>query len=256
MGAPPNHTNGKPAAEVASELSSAGLGFDRVELLPGTTYQDNSTVIVIPTRGMMHHRFVASLQGLMPAMNQKRACFFAAGDEVGKAYDRMISTILAHPELRTWKYIMTIEDDNLVPPDAHIRLLESIEFGPKFDAVSGLYWTKGDVNMPMAYGDPDEYARTGVMEFRPRDVREAVKKAQLVQVNGIAMGCGLWRMELFKELEPPWFVTCSDVVPEKGPISMTQDLYFCKNARAIGKRFAVDCRVKVGHMDLDSGMVY
>lgn len=256
MGAPSTVKNGIPASEVASQLGSAGLGFDRVELLSGATYQDHSTVIIIPTRGMMHHRFVGALQQLLPSMNQKRALFFAVGDEVGKAYDKMVSNVLTHPELGTWKYIMTIEDDNIIPPDAHIRLLESIEFGPKFDAVSGLYWTKGDINMPMAYGDPDEYARTGILEFRPRDIREAVRRSQLVPVNGIAMGCGLWRMDMFREMEPPWFVSCSDVLPDKGPVSFTQDLWFCKNARAAGKRFAVDCRVRVGHMDLATETVY
>jgi len=255
MGAPSTFA-GKSAAEVAGELASAGLGFERVDVLPGTTYQDNSTVIIIPTRGMLHHRFVSALQGLLPAMNQKRALFFAAGDEVGKAYDKLVKMILSHPELSTWKYIMTIEDDNLVPPDAHVKLLESIEFGPKFDAVSGLYWTKGDINMPMAYGNPEDYNRTGVLEFKPRDVREAVKKQQLVEVNGIAMGCGLWRTEMFRQLEPPWFVSCSEVIEGKGPTSFTQDLWFCKNARAVGKRFAVDCRVRVGHMDLQTGVVY
>lgn len=244
-----------PAEEAVQKLQE-GAGFTRVDLIPGSTYRDNSTVLIVPTRGMIHHKTVACLQSLMAPMNQKRALIFAAGDEVGKAYDRLVANVLENPELNKWKYIMTIEDDNLVPQDAHIRLLESIEHGQKFDAVSGIYFTKGDYNMPMAYGDPEEYRRTNVIEFKPRDTRDALRNGHLMEVNGIAMGCGLWRMDLFRELPPPWFVTVADVIPDKGPMAMTQDLYFCKRAREAGKRFAVDFRVKVGHLDINSGQVF
>jgi hypothetical protein len=243
------------AQKVVDQLQSSGLGFERVELLPGSTYRDNSTVIVIPTRGMIHHRVVAAWQGLIAPMNQKRAILFAAGDEVGEAYNRMIANILANPELAKWKYLMTMEDDNLPPADAQIRLLETIEWG-KYDAVSGIYWTKGDLNMPQAYGDPEEYKRTGVLDFKPRDVRQALAAGTVVEVCGIAMGCALWRMDLFREIPPPWFVTVADVVEGKGVMAFTQDLFFCQKAKLAGKRFAVDLRVRVGHIDTATGVVY
>lgn len=239
---------------VAQEL---GRSFDNVGVLQGTTYRDCRTVLVVPTRGMMHHRFVAALHGLIAPPNQPRNLMFAAGDEVGKAYDNLIMGVLNHPEMSKWPYVMTVEDDNLLPVDAHIRLLEAIDTGPRWDAVSGLYWTKGDVfNMPMAYGDPEEYERTGVLEFRPRDVKACLSAGQLMPVNGIAMGCALWRLDLFRAISPPWFVTVGDVVPEKGPMLMTQDLWFCRRAREMGKKFAVDMRVKVGHLDVNTGVVY
>ncbi len=241
------------AQEATGKLE--GLGFQRIGLIPGSTYKDNSTVVVIPTRGMIHHKVVAAWQGLMPAMNQKRAILFAAGHEVGQAYNAMIANILADPVLSTWKYVMTMEDDNLPMPDAHMRLLESIELG--FDGVSGIYFTKGEINMPMAYGDPDEYRRTGALDFRPRNVVEALQRGQIMEVNGIAMGCALWRMDLFRQLAPPWFVTVSDLVPEKGGAQCaTQDLWFCERGRRAGKKFAVDFRVKVGHLDVETGVLY
>lgn len=241
--------------EVVAGLASAGLGFERVQAIPGSTYRDSSTVLVIPTRGMMHHRFVATLHNLIAPMNQKRAMLFCAGDEVGHAYNRMIQNVLDNPDLSKWRYVMTIEDDNLVPPDAHVRLLESIEWG-KYDAVSGVYFTKGDINMPMAYGDPVKFKQTGVLDFTPLDVRAALAHGNVVECNGIAMGCSLYRMDLFREIPPPWFVTVADVIPEKGVQCFTQDLHFCQRAKHAGKRFAVDMRVKVGHLDVNSGVVY
>lgn len=245
----------KPIGEAVSQIQSAGLGFDRVELLNGSTYKDSSTVIIIPTRGMVNTKVVAAWQQLIAPMNQKRAILFCTGDEVGQAYNRMLQNILADPNLSSWKYVLTLEDDNIIPMDAHIRLLESIEAGP-FDAVGGLYFTKGDINMPMAYGDPNQYASTGVLDFKPLDIRAAIQAGNVMEVNGIAMGCSLYRMSLFKEISAPWFVTVNDIIPDKGPAAFTQDLWFCERAKKAGKRFAVDARVKVGHLDISSGLVY
>lgn len=158
-------------ADVVKIMESPGLGFERVKHVHGAGYKDSSTVVVIPTRGMVDQRIIQRWLGLIAPMNQKRAIFFASdNDDPGNAYNQMIKMIIGHPELSKWKYVLTLEDDNLPPADAHLRLLESIEQF-SYDAVSAIYFTKGDYNMPMAYGDPEEFKRTGVLDFRPRDVR-------------------------------------------------------------------------------------
>jgi hypothetical protein len=245
----------QPVASVAQTLASPGLAFDRVQVMHGGSFRPSRTVVIAPTRGMIHHRTVAAWQSLMAPMNQARAFLLCAGDEVGQAYNKMIANILADPQLSTWEYVLTLEDDNLPPPDAHIRLLESIE---GFDAVSGIYFTKGDFNAPMAYGDPVKYRSTGVLDFAPfapHVVSDALTKGTTLEVNGIAMGCALWRMDLFKRIAAPWFVTVSDVI-DGAPKAYTQDLNFCERAVRAGARFAVDFRVKVGHLDVRTGEVY
>lgn len=249
----------KPLAEGGLLNPEGWLGYQRVQLLTGDTYRDQSTVIIIPSRDkFIHHQVAESWRNMVHPMNQKCALFFCHGDEVGVAYNRMINEIMLHAELGRWKYVMTLESDNLQPQDAHKRLLETIEAG-KYDGVSGLYWTKGDYNAPMAYGDPRRYAATGELDFQPRgldEIRSALTHGHVMEVNGIAMGCSLYRMELFREIPQPWFVTVNDVIEGKGAMGFTQDLWFCKNARARGKRFAVDLRVRVGHMDLATEQVY
>jgi hypothetical protein len=237
-------------------VESLGLkGFERVEHVAKSSYRDTSMVVLCPIRTpMIHHRVVQAWQSLIWPMNGKRWMQTISGAEVGLAYDDQIAAILQHPDLSKWKYVLTLEDDNLPPPDAPIRLLEAIEAGP-FDAVGGLYFTKGEFNMPMCYGDPAEYARTGVLDFRPRDVAAAIQQGAIVPCNGIAMGCSLYRMSVFRELPRPWFMTLSDLTPE-GPKAYTQDLFFCERAVRAGKKFAVDCRVRVGHLDVQTGVVY
>lgn len=241
------------AEQLPSKLE--GLGFDRIEGIHGSTYKDNSTVIIMPTRGMIHWKVMNSIQNLMPLMNQKRAFMYAVGHEVGQAYNSLIRCILADVNLSKWKYIMTLEDDNMPMPDAHSKLIETIEFGG-YDAVSGIYFTKGDVNMPQCYGDPEIYRRTGELDMRPRNVVQALQHGQVMECNGIAMGCALWRMDMFRSIPEPWFVTCSDWSESTGGKIFTQDLYFCERAKRAGKRFAVDFRCRVGHLDVETNIVY
>lgn len=260
-------SNNIPISKAIGELE--GLGFQRIEHVPKSSYRDCSMVIICPTRGvpvvdektgeakrdkdgkvilqpMIHKRVVEAWQTLQWPMNGKRYMQLVTGGEVGDAYDETLFQLMQHPDIAKWKYVLTLEDDNIPPPDAVRMLIEAIEAGP-FDAVGGLYFTKGDLGMPQCYGDPDHYARTGELEFRPRDIVSAVKNGHIVPCNGIAMGCSLYRMSMFRDIPRPWFQTTA---------GSTQDLFFCSKAVRAGKRFAVDCRVRVGHLDVASGIVY
>jgi hypothetical protein len=228
------------------------LGYERIEHVPKSSFRDTSMVVIVPTRDdTLRIPFVERLNALMPMMNQRKYMFFVSGAEVGRAYDEMVAMVLAHPELGTCRYLMTIEDDTLPPQDAILRLTESIEIGP-FDGVGGMYWTKGDYNMPMIYGDPAEFARTGRLEFGPRDPTEALERGGIIECNGIANGCTLFRMQAFRDVPGPWFQTLN----EAGVGAMTQDLFWCRKARLAGKRFAVDCRVRCAHADWKTGTLY
>lgn len=222
--------------------------YEKVGLIKGSTFKDNSTIFLVPTRGLIHPRIVNSWMQMISPINSRKIFDIIEGDEVGVAYNKKITSILNHPQLSKFKYIMTMEDDNIPPRDAHIRLLESIE---NYDAVSGLYFFKDVEVVPMVFGNPKDPE----LEFRPLDIREAWKKKETIECNGIPMGCALWRMDLFKEIAPPWFITMTDIYNGR-VATCTQDLSFCYRARQRGKRFAVDTRVSVGHMDTSTGEVY
>lgn len=227
-------------------------GFERIEHVADTSFKDCSTVVIVPSREpFLHTTFIQSLNNIVWPMNGKRILLYVSGAEVGRAYDEQVKAILKHPELSGWKYVATIEDDTLPPPDAFQKLYQAIEQGP-YDGVGGLYFTKGDVNMPMCYGNPAEFARTGVLEFRPRNVTNGIRAGAIVECNGIANGCSLFRMDAFRKVEPPYFQTLN----EWGVGGMTQDLFFCAKARRAGLKFAVDCRVRCAHADWKSGVMY
>src|SRR5690606_38493709 len=166
-----------------------------------------------------------------------------------------IEAALSRPELAGFSHVMTLEDDNLVPPNAVLQLFETLHAGG-WDAVGGLYFMKGPRAVPMAFGRPDVRDADGQLDMTPRDLTDAIIAGETVEVNGLACGCTLWRLDMFRELDPPWFETMTRF-HNNGVVEMsTQDMFFCRRAREAGKRFAVDTRVRVGHMDVATGEVY
>lgn len=232
---------------------NADLNASRSRLIKGRTYQDLSTVCIIPTRGTVCAHVLNSWFGMMSPMNQKFTRVIVEGMEVGEAYSTALAQILASAELSTWKYILTLEEDNTPPPDGLLKLYESIEGkvdGEKYAAVGGLYWTKGEGGQPMIYGSPAELP----LAFRPQlPIPDALQRC-----NGLGMGFTLFRMEMFKDarLRRPWFKTEQSFTPGVGARAFTQDLYFFEDAAKWGYRFASDNRVLVGHYDISTGVTW
>jgi hypothetical protein len=227
------------------------LTQSRDRLIRGSTYRDLGTICVIPTRGLIPTRVVQSWWGLITPMNQKFVRFFVEGDEVGAAYNTGVEQILATPELRDWPFLLTLEEDNIPPPDGLMKLYEAINGkvdGQRYDVVGGLYWTKGEGGQPMIYGDPKVMPKNFVPQL---PLIDAVQPA-----NGLGMGFNLFRLELFKRLERPWFKTVQEYIPGQGTRMYTQDLYFYEKAAKIGCRFACDTRVKVGHYDYANNIIW
>jgi len=229
-------------------INNADLAKAVERLVKGKAYQDISTVIVCPTRGMIPDRVVQSWLGLMKPMNQKViGPIFFRGYEVGDAYNMAIDMVLNHPDLSHWKYILTIEEDNIPPPDGLLKLYEHMD---TYDGIGGLYWTKGEGGQPMIYGDPS---------LEPMNFIPQIPKPDTIQeANGLGMGFNLFKIELFKDprLERPWFKTVHEYEPGKGSRMYTQDLYFYERARKLGYRFACDTRVRVGHFDSGTDVVW
>jgi hypothetical protein len=227
-------------------LHNADLKASTERLKKGKQYRDLSTVCVVPTRGVIPARVVENWMGMMTPMNNAFMRIFVSGMEVGDAYNAAVETILAHEQLKNFKYLLTLEEDNLPPPDGLLKLYESID---EYAAVGGLYWTKGEGGQPMIYGDPK-----GILSFQPQQVQPDMVQ----EANGLGMGFTLFDMDLFRDedIPKPWFKTVQEWDPAKGAAAGTQDLYFFSNIRKLGYRVAADTRIKVGHLDVDSGMVW
>jgi hypothetical protein len=72
------------------------------------------------------------------------------------------------------------------------------------------------------------------------------------------MGFTLFQLEVFRDarIKRPWFKTLQGNRPSGEPWLITQDLYFFGQLRELGYRVACDTRVKVGHYDVGTGVVW
>lgn len=217
------------------------------ENLKKNAYKDLSTICIVPTRGVVPAKVVQSWMGLMTPMNQKFMRMFAIGMEVGAAYSSTIENILQHPEFSKWKYILTLEEDNCPPPDGLLKLYDHMD---KYDAIGGLYWTKGIEGKPMCYGRHDVFP-VNFAPFMP-------DPDMVTRCNGLGMGFTLFKMEIFKnkKLQKPFFETVQKYTPGVGASAYTQDLKFFENAGKLGYKFACDSRVKVGHYDFENDQMW
>lgn len=209
-------------------------------------YRDMSCVVLVPALGSVPTKAVASWWNMYFPPNQKIAKIFAVGMEVGAAYSSAIEQIASHPDFGSFKYLITLEHDNIPPADGAVRLLESMERNPEFACIGGLYFTKGEEGQPQIWGNPNEHP----LNFKPqRPVPGA-----LVECCGTGMGFNAWRLDMFRDarLRKPWFKTTASITEGM----FTQDLYFWTDARKHGYRCAIDCSILVGHYDVNTDITW
>lgn len=230
--------------EVAGRHNS-DLAKSTSRVMRGGSWKKQRVVMVIPAAESIPSRVYLSHCSLMFPPNQGAHRMLALGMEVGEAYSQAIESILAHPDLGQWEFVLTVEHDNAPPPDGLLKLIAQMEAHPEFAAIGGLYWTKGEGGVAQVWGDPAD----PLLNFRP----QPPQAGKLVECNGTGMGFTLWRLQMFRDerLRKPWFKT--HVTPTG---ASTQDLYAWGDFRKHGYRCAVDCDVRVGHYSASDDVMW
>jgi hypothetical protein len=234
-----------PANSEVAGRHNADLEASTLRVIEGGTWKRQDMIVLIPSGKLIPAKAVLSWMNIVYPPNNGVVRFMTQGLEVGEAYSTAIANVLSHPDLCNFKWLLTIETDNLPPPDGVLKLMKRLDERPDLAALSGLYWTKGEMGAPQIWGD----VKDPVQNFRP----QPPVPGEVVECWGIGMGFALWRLEMFKDpkLRQPWFKTVAGLEGIG-----TQDLYFWGDARKHGYRCAVDCDVLVGHLDVKSDIVW
>lgn len=217
-------------------------------------WRDLPSIMITPAGQKIESKVWTAWENMMVPPNNRFVRLTAIGVEVGAAYSRCLEGILSHPELSTWKYIVTREHDNVMPPDGLIKLLRTMERNPEYGGIGGLYFTKGKDAAGLPTGCAQIWGDVSdpILNFRPQ---KPDPNGGLKPCYGIGMGFSIFRLEMFKDrrLRKPWFKTLTG---ETGEGMATQDMYFATDAFKHGYKFAVDCGVKVGHWDDKEQVMY
>jgi len=255
-------------------------------------YRNNSLIMLMPSKdGRPALAAWRAWDGMAFPPNAPKASMDVRGMEVGAAYEYLTERAMLE-QFDSYQWVLTREEDNVPERNVVLRLLAAIRQCPdceeevaddallcpaghrRYDGIGALYFMKSEPPQPMAFGDPAKPD-----DVQVRDVWDAIKEKQIIEVNGIAMGASLYRRSMFNEISRPWFKT---VDQESDPVvtqlsteedvdkflkgldgttrnygRATQDLFFCKKAKQeIGSRFGVDCGARVGHYDFTTGEIF
>ena len=127
-------------------------------------------------------------------------------------------------------WVWYLDDDQVIPANTLHRLLAH-----KLDLVSALYLKRTAPFAPVVFDQEDAEGRVASWSFRPGD--EGLQK-----VLAVGAGCLLVKTRVFTLLEKPYW-TLGQIHPGE----WSDDIDFCRRARAKGVDIWCDLDVQVGH---------
>lgn len=128
-----------------------------VRLKEGSSWKKLDTIMLFPSGPQIPAKVVHSWMNLYAPPNNgfvRMPTVGAINLEVGEAFSQSIEWIIGNPQFDSFKYLLTIEHDSIVPPDGLIKLLQRMESpeGKDFDCIGGLYFTKGPEGVAQIWG--------------------------------------------------------------------------------------------------------
>ena len=197
----------------------------------------NLICIGIPTKnGLWSYRVGLSLSELVTPINCSLMKFIVAGKPVDEARNHIVEMA----QDAGAKYLLFMDDDNILPPFTIPRLLNL-----KAKVASGVYYTKYQPPTPV---------------ILKKDIVGGYEKwnyGDVVEVDYIGLGCALIDMSIFNEIEKPYFKYVKyGIDPRKGEPHIGEDVYFCNKVTEKGYKIYADTYVQCGHVDVANETIY
>jgi len=181
--------------------------------------------VCVPCKDMLHSIFSHNLCGLLNYNHQKNIetrVFYNMGTLVCNQRASLVK--MAQEWAAT--HILWLDSDTSFPFYTAFKLLSHNQA-----LVAGNYPTRVLPYKTVAYkkeGDWESYIKHG------NDIEPS---KDLIQVEGIGMGCMLTSIEVFDAIGKPWFNIAYD---ERTDDYLGEDMYFCLRARENGYKIYVD----------------
>lgn len=135
---------------------------------------------------------------------------------------------------KQYDYLLAVDSDIIVPPDALVKML-----GADKDIITGMYIQRiPQTHTLEIYKDLSNGGVTNI------DISE-LSADEIVEIAACGFGCILIKGEVFRTIEYPHFVYRSAIENRQ---RVTEDIYFCSNARKHGFSIYVDTSLKCQHV--------
>lgn len=139
-------------------------------------------------------------------------------------------------------YVLWLDSDMVIPPDALKRLLADAETGKKY--ITGLYFKRAFPIAPVVCKDIkwEEDEDTGITNHGA-ELYMDYPKDRIFRIAGSGMGCCLMKTDLLKEVAVRFKTALFNPLPYLG-----EDYSFCYRLGQMGVKMWCDSRVKFGHV--------
>lgn len=142
-----------------------------------------------------------------------------------------------------YNYLMLIEDDNIVPKNAVVKLLQHFIDDVNVAMAGGIYYRK---YIPLETAGM-HYDKDGNPSSIKHEIGDIIHNTLV-----LSMGCTLIKVSALKQLEYPYFKAIN---MDERPV-ITSDTYICEKFREIGMDIITDCGVQCLHVDREKGIIY
>lgn len=198
----------------------------------------------IPTGGHPTRQFLDSLGTLrLPDTCTAFDRFTVTGNFVPAQRELIVRRAFAS----SVDYVLMLDDDIVVPPDAVLKLAAILESDLDAAIAGGLYYTRDGIRPMVADGwssNDTTQAWIPAFGFAP------------VTVDAIGFGCVLVRVSALRMLVPPFFGAQIYVETAAARVRLcNEDFLMCERMRATGYRIVLDAGVRCGHVDRESNNV-
>ena len=151
-----------------------------------------------------------------------------------KGYDVAVARneIVKLAQQGQFDYVLMVDSDTLIPPDTLEVMLD-----PPADIVLGVCPRKNTKEGKTAI------IKLGAEEYHDSYYYSDLPKERTL-VKGGGFACVLVKNTVFTRLQNPWF----QYVTNADGSTLSEDYYFCQNARFYGMDIYVEPRVKCGHL--------
>lgn len=200
----------------------------------------------IPTAGKMSKPFLDALGALqLPAACTlfDRSVFF------GNYVPAQREMILREAIDRDFDYLVMVDDDVVVPPDALTTLTAIARSDTRVGIVGGLYYSRDGLK-PMAVADWSS-ANTSTASIPPftRTSNDAV--------DGVGFGCVLIDVAKARTLERPFFSPQIFIERSARRVRLcNEDYRFCERTIAAGYSVRLAAEVRCGHYDRAADRIF
>lgn len=184
-------------------------------------------LIAIPTFENIMPETFKSIYDLNSCGNE--LCFeFVRGYDCARARNNIVQKALSGG----FDYILMVDSDVVIPSDTLKNMLEH-----PTEICLGLCPRKNTTN-----GTTCIY-KMGQVNYQDAYTYYNLPKGNRLIVHGGGMACALIKVDIFKDLQYPYF----KYVTYNNGSELSEDLYFCSQAKANGYNIFVDTRVRCGH---------